>query len=140
MTSPALKFNDDVDGAPLASPGRIDKKPSAVGPTTVAFNNTPVAPAGTAAPVTCNFCDTGDTNGPGKPTSVRVSKMRTGSIITTDDAGPDAAFATNNPPPPIETATAAPIAAHLALRKRVRPPEPDKFISASCERRCRRGF
>jgi len=66
--------------------------------------------------------------------------MRTGSIITTDDAGPDAAFATNNPPPPIETATAAPTAAHLALRKRVRPPEPDNFISASCERRCRRGF
>ncbi len=82
---PAVKFNDDVVGAPVASPGRIDKNPSAVGLTTVAFNNTPVAPAGTVAPVTCSFCDTPDTNGPGKPTPVRVSRMRTGSIVTTDD-------------------------------------------------------
>ena len=111
--SPALKFNDDVDGAPVASPGRTDKKPSAVGATTVTFNNTPVAPAGTAAPVTCNFCDTADTNGPAKPTSVRVSKMRTGSIVTTDDGTDDAACTANIPPPPNVTATAAPIAAHL---------------------------
>ena len=98
--SPALKFNDDVDGAPVASPGRTDKNPSAVGPTTVTFSNTPVAPAGTAPPVTCNFCDTADTNGPGKPTSVRVSKIRTGSIVTTDDGGLDAALTATIPPPP----------------------------------------
>src|SRR5918993_1803116 len=107
--SPAVKFNDDVDGAPVASPGRTDKKPAAVGPTTVTFNNTPVAPTGTAAvPATGNFCDTADTNGPGNPTLVRVSRMRTGSIVTTDDDGPATASAMNTPPPPIETAMAAP--------------------------------
>jgi hypothetical protein len=88
---PAVKFKDDVDGAPVASPGRTDTNPFAVGDTTVTFNNTPVEPAGTAPPVTCNFCDTADTNGPGNPTSVRVSKMRTGSIVTTDDGALDAA-------------------------------------------------
>jgi hypothetical protein len=94
-----LKFNDDVDGEPVASPDRTDKNPSAEGATTVTFNNTPVAPTGTGVcvpvvvgtgPVTCNFCDTADVNGPAKPTfdGSRVSRMRTASIITTDDDGP----------------------------------------------------
>jgi hypothetical protein len=102
--SPAVKLSDDVDGAPVASPGRTDKNPSAVGPTTVTFSNTPVEPAGTTVcgplvvgtgPVTCSFCDTADTNGPGRPTLTgsRVSKMRTGSIVTTDDGTHDAAVA-----------------------------------------------
>ena len=73
-------------------PGRTDKNPAADGPTTVTFNSTPVAPAGTAAPVTCNFCDTADTNGPGKLVSVRVSNTRTGSIVITDDGALDAAL------------------------------------------------
>src|SRR4051812_12771580 len=88
-----LKLRFDVLGAPVASPGRIEMKPSAVDPTDVTFNNTPVAPAGTTVavvpavvatePVTFNFCDTGDTNGPGKPTFTgsRVSRTRTGSIV-----------------------------------------------------------
>jgi len=120
--SPAVKFNDDVDGAPVASPGRTDKNPAAVGATTVTFNNTPVAPAGTTAPVICNLRDTPDTNGPDKPTPVRVSRIRSGVTVTTDDAGLDAAFATNNPPPPNVTATAAPIAAHRDLHNPRRDP------------------
>ena len=74
MVTPARKFNDDVVGAPVASPGRMEMKPSAVEPTEVTFNKTPVAPVGTTTfepvavgtvPVTCSFCATGDTNGPG---------------------------------------------------------------------------
>jgi hypothetical protein len=53
--SPALKFNDDVEGAPVASPGRTERNPPAVGSTTVTFNNAPVAPDGTEPPVTCSF-------------------------------------------------------------------------------------
>jgi len=110
--SPAAKFNDDVDGIPVASPGRTDKNPAADGATTVTFNNTPVAPAGTTALVICSLRDTPDTNGPDKPTPVRVSRTRSGVTVTTDDAGPDAAFTATRPPPPNVTATAAPIAAH----------------------------
>ena len=85
--SPALRFNDDVVGEPVASPGLIARKPSAVGATAVTFSSTPVAPTGTAASVTCMFCDTAETNGPGSPmfTGSRVSRMRTGVIVTTDD-------------------------------------------------------
>jgi hypothetical protein len=74
-------------------------------------------------PVTCNFCEFADTNGPAKPTlsGSRVSRMRAGSIVTTDDGALDAALATNKPPPPKVTATAAPIAAqrerHNARRR-----------------------
>lgn len=39
-----------------------------------------------------------------------MSRMRIGSIVTTDDAELDAAFATSKPPPPKLTATTAPIA------------------------------
>jgi hypothetical protein len=124
-----LKFNDDVNGVPVASPGRTDKNPSAEGLTTVTFSSTPVAPGGTGVcvpvvvgtePVTCNFCGTAETNGPCNPTSVRVSKMRTGSIVTTDDGALDAAFAKNKPPPPNVTAMAAPIAAHRDRHNRGR--------------------
>jgi hypothetical protein len=48
---PAAKFNEDVDGAPVASPGRIEMNPAAEGDTAVTFNNTPVAPAGTTVVV-----------------------------------------------------------------------------------------
>src|SRR6478736_3306376 len=126
------KFKLDVWGAPVASPGRIEMNPSAVAPTAVTFNNTPVAPTGTAVvvplvvatePATFNFCDTGDTNGPGKPTFTgsRVSNTRTGSIVTTEDGalGP-AAPAMNTPPPPSVTATAAPMAAHRLRRTLLR--------------------
>ncbi|HYN34861.1 MAG TPA: hypothetical protein VES40_19710 [Ilumatobacteraceae bacterium] len=131
IKSPALKFNDDVDATPVASPGRTDKNPFADGDTTVTFNNTPVAPTGTGvcvpvevgtAPVTCNFCDTADTNGPGNPTSERVSRTRTGSTVITDDAGPDAALTATIPPPPNVTATAAPTAAQRDLHKPRRSP------------------
>src|SRR5215204_7667081 len=83
----AAKFSDDVLGAPVASPGRTDKNPGADGVTTVTLSNTPVAPTGTAAPTTGSFCDTADTNGPGRPrlTGSRVSRIRTGSIVMTDD-------------------------------------------------------
>ena len=96
--------------------------PFALGPTAVTFSNTPVAPAGTTTavpdvvatePVTVNFCETGDTNGPGKPTFTgsHVSRIRSGSIVITDDGTLDAALAMNMPPPPSDTAIAAPIAA-----------------------------
>ena len=46
VVSPAEKFKFDVlGGRPVASPGRTEMNPSAVGPTAVTFNNTPVAPA-----------------------------------------------------------------------------------------------
>jgi hypothetical protein len=64
-----------------------------------------------AAPVTCNFWDTCETNGPGKPTSLRVSSTRTGSMVTIEDEALVAALAMNTPPPANETATAALVAA-----------------------------
>lgn len=69
----------------MASPGRIARKPFADGATTVTLSRTPVEPAGTTAPVTWSFCDAAETNGPGRPMSVRVSKMRVGEIVTIDD-------------------------------------------------------
>lgn len=122
------KFSDDVLGAPVASPGRMEMNPSALGETAVTFNSTPVAPAGTTIavpavvaiePVIFSFCDTDETNGPGNPTFTgsRVSNTRTGSMVTTDDGAlVVAALATNTPPPPIVTATAAPIAAQRLRR------------------------
>ena len=133
--SPAVKFSEDVDGAPLASPGRTDRNPAADGATTVTLSNTPVAPAGTAAPVTCSFCDTADTNGPGRPTSVRVSRIRTGSMVTTDDGALDAAFATKIPPPPSVTATAAPIAAQRDLHNPPNRPDPGDMTHSTRVRR-----
>jgi hypothetical protein len=125
--SPALKFNEDVDvGVDVASPGRTDRNPFADGCTTVTFNNRPVAPAGTGCcvpldvdmnPATCNFCDTADTNGPGNPRSVRVSRIRIGSIVITHDGVLDAALTAISPPPPKVTARAAPIAAHRDLHR-----------------------
>ena len=68
--SPGATFRFDVDGAPVASPGRTEINPAPVGDTAVTFNNTPVAPTGTTTrlidflfasvqvlmvPVTCNF-------------------------------------------------------------------------------------
>src|SRR5918993_2590073 len=114
----AAKFSEEVLGAPVASPGRTDRNPAADGDTTVTFNSTPVAPAGTVEPTTCNFCDTADTNGPGSPrfTGSRVSRMRTGSMETTDDGALEAAPTTNTPLPPNVTAIAAPTAAHRLRR------------------------
>jgi hypothetical protein len=113
----AAKFSDDVVGAPVASPGRTDRNPEAVGETTVTFSRTPVAPTGTVAPTTWTFWDTADTNGPGKPrfTGSRVSSIRTGSTVTTADGSLEAALAKKAPPPPSATATAAPTAAHRDL-------------------------
>ena len=123
---PAAQLMFDVAGVPDASPGRIDKKPFVEGLTTVTLNTADVAVDGTTStftgaappggwvgtiPVTCNFWATPDTNGPAKPTSVRVSRMRVGSIDTNDDGSDDAAFTATIPPAPNVTATAAPTAA-----------------------------
>ncbi len=117
----------DVAGVPVASPGRIDKNPLVVGPTTVTFNTTDVAEAGTTSaltgavlpggcvatvPVTWSFWATPDTKGPGRPTSVRVSKMRVGVTATNDDGAEEEALTATIEPAPIVTATAAPTAAH----------------------------
>ena len=67
----------------------------------------------------------------------RVSKIRTGSIVTTDDGTLDAAFTKTIPPPPSVTATAAPIAAHRDLHSRRCVPTP-KFVSISCPILCMR--
>jgi hypothetical protein len=61
--------------------------------------------------VTFNFCETPGTNGPGRPTSLRVSSPRAGVVAKNVEEALVAALATNNPPPPSVTATAAPIAA-----------------------------
>lgn len=101
--------------------------PFAVGPTAVTFNKTPDAPTGTGVcvplvvgtgPLICSFCETADTNGPARPTFTgsRVSSTRTGVTFTiVDSAGPGAADARKTPPPPIDTATAAPSAAQRDL-------------------------
>ncbi len=117
----------DVAGAPVASPGRIDKNPFVAGRTTVTLNTADVAVDGTTSastatagaggwvgtvPVTCNFCATPDTNGPANPTSVRVSKIRVGVTDTNDDGSDDTASTATIDPAPNVTATAAPTAAH----------------------------
>ena len=99
--SPGNTFRFDVDGAPVASPGRTEINPAPVGDTAVTFNNTPVAPAGTTTrlidcwfasihvvmvPVTRNFLDVPATNLPVKPMLERVSRTRVGSTVTTVDS------------------------------------------------------
>jgi hypothetical protein len=115
--SPATKFIDDVEGVPVASPGRTDKNPLAVGATTVTFSNAPVR----SEFVTRSLRGTPDWNWPVSPMLLRVSRMRIGSIVTTDDGGPSAALTVMSPPAPSVTATAAPIAAHLERHNRGRP-------------------
>ena len=121
------KFKFDVNGAPIASPGRIDMNPSAVAPTAVTFNNTPVAPAGTAVvaplvvatePVSSQLLRHRRHEGSRQTNIHRItcSNTRTGSIVTTDDGALGAALARNTPPPPSDTAIAAPIAAHRLRR------------------------
>ena len=137
---PAAQLMFDVAGTPDASPGRMDKKPFEIGCTTVTLSNTDVADTGTTnalsgaaaaggcvatVPVTCNFCDTPDTNGPANPTPVRVSRIRVGVIDTNDDGSDETASTATKPPAPNVTATAAPTAAHrdrhIPDRTRERP-------------------
>ena len=99
--SPGATFRFDVDGAPVASPGRTEINPAPVGNTAVTFNNTPVAPAGTTTrliscwsasihvpmvPVTINFWDVPASNLPVTPMLYRVSRTRVGSTVTTVDS------------------------------------------------------
>ena len=85
-----------MGGTTVASPGRIEDEPfrrrsdrchvqQHAGGASGHRDRVPLVVA--TEPVTCNFCETGDTNGPAKPTFTgsRVSKTRTGSIVTTDD-------------------------------------------------------
>ena len=91
----------DVDGAPVASPGRTAIQPAPVGTTPVTFNTTPDAPAGTTTfvvrvsvgskyvsmlPVTASLRDTPAWNAPGRPTLNRVSSTRVGTTVTNVDS------------------------------------------------------
>ncbi|MFT4657043.1 MAG: hypothetical protein ACI8V4_001210, partial [Ilumatobacter sp.] len=58
-------------------------------------------------PVTCNVWEAPDTNGPAKPTSVRVSRMRVGVIATNADGLDDTALTSTRPSAPNVTATPA---------------------------------
>jgi hypothetical protein len=93
------------------------------GTTSVATAATPPGGCVSTVPVTCNVWDTPDTNGPAKPTSVRVSKIRVGVIATNDDGSDDPALTATRLPAPNVTATAAPTAAqrdrHARERTRV---------------------
>jgi hypothetical protein len=62
-----------------------------VGATTVTFSSTPLAFAGTIAPVTSSFRETPDWNSPLRPRPVRVSSIRVGSTAITEDGTPVAA-------------------------------------------------
>ena len=116
-------------GTPGASAGRIDTNPAAVGPTTVTLRITPVAPSGTTTivpdlvaivPVTLRSWGTGDTNGPGRPMSSRVSRMRVGVTLTNVDSSAltaaDACQADNDHA--AATVTAMPIAKYRKGRTR----------------------
>ncbi len=72
--SPAKKFIDDVEGVPVASPGRTDKNPLAVGDTTVTLSNAPVR----SEFVTRSLRGTPDWNWPTSPMLLRVSRTRIG--------------------------------------------------------------
>src|SRR5680860_437980 len=122
----AAKLMFDVAGVPVALPGRIEIYPGVVGLMIVRLNTTDVAVVGTTnavtgsafpggrvrtGPVTCSNCATLDVNGPARPTSVRVSRMRAGVIPTNEDGAVSAALTMASPPAPSVTATAAPTAA-----------------------------
>ncbi len=47
MTSPGVKLRAEVAGVPVAVPGRMERKPAAVGAMAVMLSKTPVAPGGT---------------------------------------------------------------------------------------------
>jgi hypothetical protein len=116
---PAVTFNVDTVGAPVASPGRNDTYPPAVGFTAVTFNTTAVAPAGTTTalttplvvavgiePVTFNVPATPSVTS-AKPRSLRVSNTRTGDTGTNElaDDEPDVARTTAKPPAVAPTTT-----------------------------------
>ena len=48
---PGVKFSDEVEGTPVASPGRTLTKPDVVGSTAVTLATTAVAPTGTTMAV-----------------------------------------------------------------------------------------
>jgi hypothetical protein len=109
---PAVTFKVDTVGAPVASPGRNDTYPPAVGFTAVTFNTTAVAAAGTTTalttpldvavglePVTFKVPATPSVTS-AKPRSLRVSNTRTGDTGTNElaDDEPDVARTTAKPP------------------------------------------
>lgn len=117
--SSARKLRLLVVAGPGAPAGRTLKNPSAVGLTAVTFMITPVAPAGTTSPVTSRILGSGEVNGPASPSPVRVSRIRSGVIVTTE-AGDDPTFAPTRfdvaaPPAPRVTAIVAPTAAQRLL-------------------------
>jgi hypothetical protein len=130
---PAVTFNVDTVGAPVASPGRNDTYPPAVGFTAVTFNTTAVAPAGTTTalttpldvavgiePVTFNVPATPSVTS-AKPRSLRVSNTRTGDTGTNElaDDEPDVARTTAKPPTPTTDATTTPATKPRTPRKRM---------------------
>lgn len=92
-----------------------------MGATAVTFATTAVAPLGTTTagpegvstvPVICTMSGCIEPSGPSRPSSTLLSTRRTGVTATKLTAGLGAADATNSPDAPIDTATAAPTAAH----------------------------
>ena len=106
---PRSTFKFDVDGTPVASPGRTVTKPAAPASTAVTVNDTAVAPNGTNEPTIVTRCSTPSTNET-KPRSLRVSTTRTGvtgtNELTNDE--PPVARTTASPPAPTTDATNTP--------------------------------
>src|SRR6476620_10185480 len=85
-----------VVGVPVASPGRTLTNPIEVGATAVTLATMPVAPSGTGdavdvaesdtaigiVPVTSSLRPTVAVSAPSRPTGIRVSRTRTGAIVT----------------------------------------------------------
>ena len=109
---PAEKFKDDVDGTPVASPGRTATNPVPVGSTAVTLATTAVAPTGTTTddpppigtdPVMDTTSGCVDTNGPCSPRPSRVSTTCWGATATKLDDEPSLADAATSPPAPSVT-------------------------------------
>ena len=114
----------DVEGAPLAVPGRTATNPVLAGRTAVTFAVMAVAPTGTTifepvrpsgsttgmVPVIATRVDRPPTSAVERPTPNRLSTTRSG-VIATNTAPGDSARTPASPPAPRVTATAAPTAA-----------------------------
>ena len=109
IVPPRSTFRFDVDGTPVASPGRTETKPAAPASTAVTVNDTAVAPNGTNEPTTVTRCSTPSTNET-KPRSLRVSTTRCGVTGTYELANdePPVARTTASPPAPTTDATTTP--------------------------------
>ena len=105
---------------------------------TVKFTATALAPSGTTELLPATWSDTVSPE-IFPPALSRVSNIRVGVTVLSDDASPDAADTPIRPPLPSVTATAAPIAAH---RDRIKLPELIAFPNTSIDAtwRCAPGF